>query len=138
MNRNLTIIVLFASLFATSGWSLTVTPTTRLNLRPDASTKMKPITVLTPGTPPPMLEVIDNKSKTGWYQVESESGKKGWVSAQYVREITFGTDENGETETSDDEVMENNDTASDVDEDAEAEEQNDEALEDDTESTVEE
>lgn len=60
----------------------THTVKTRLNLRPSASVKTTPITLLAAGTP------VEYISGTGdWYYVNTEASGQGWCSSSYLSSI---------------------------------------------------
>ncbi len=52
-----------------------------VNLRSDASTNIKPITLL---TPPAVLTLLDTDKQNGFYHVRTSDSKEGWVWAKNV------------------------------------------------------
>jgi hypothetical protein len=60
------------------------TPTNYLNVRQDSSSSSEILTRINPGEMYPLLE--ENSSGT-WYKIEYETGKEGWVSAQYAKKF---------------------------------------------------
>lgn len=58
------------------------TPTGWLRVRAEASTASEEIARVNPGEQYPLLD-----EKNGWYQIEYETGKKGWISAQYADKL---------------------------------------------------
>ncbi len=52
-----------------------------VNLRSDASTNTKPITLL---TPPAQLTLLDPDKQNGFYHARTSSGQEGWVWAKNV------------------------------------------------------
>ncbi len=52
-----------------------------MNLRSDASTSIKPITLL---TPPAQLTLLDPEKQNGFFHVRTSDGKEGWVWAKNV------------------------------------------------------
>jgi len=58
------------------------TPTGWLRVRDGPGTSNQEITKVNPGDEFPYL-----KKESGWYKIEYEDGKEGWVSASYVEEL---------------------------------------------------
>lgn len=58
------------------------TPTGWLRVRSSPSTASSELAKVNPGEKYPLLE-----EKSGWYKIEYEEGKTGWISAQYASKI---------------------------------------------------
>lgn len=58
------------------------TPTGWLRVRESASTAATEVSRVDPGGKYPFLE-----EENGWYKIEYEEGKKGWISGQYAQKI---------------------------------------------------
>jgi len=69
---------------AVGGHQVTIkeTPTGWLRVRAEASTTSEEIARVNPGEQYPLLD-----EKDGWYQIEYETGKKGWISGQYATKL---------------------------------------------------
>ena len=59
------------------------TPTGWLNVRSEPSTAGKEETVLTKINPGEVYKFIE-ANETGWYKIEYEKGKQGWISGKYA------------------------------------------------------
>ena len=55
------------------------TPTGFLRVRFDATTSASEVARLNPGVKVPFLD-----EKSGWFKVEYETGKEGWISSRYA------------------------------------------------------
>jgi hypothetical protein len=63
------------------------TPTGFLRVRSEASTLADEVGQVSPGE---KYNLISTDEKTGWYEVEFEIGKSGWISSQYAKKIEAG------------------------------------------------
>jgi hypothetical protein len=61
------------------------TPTGYLRVRKEASTLGDEVGRVEPGKKYNLVSIDD---KTGWYEIEFEKGKNGWISNQYAKKIT--------------------------------------------------
>jgi hypothetical protein len=73
------VIAVFVVVGVASAQSLVVKR--NVNLRSDASTSIKPITLL---TPPAQLTLLDPDKQNGFYHARTSDGKEGWVWAKNV------------------------------------------------------
>jgi hypothetical protein len=63
------------------------TPTGFLRVRSEASTLADEVGQVNPGE---KYNLISIDEKTGWYEIEFEAGKSGWISSQYAKKISSG------------------------------------------------
>jgi hypothetical protein len=61
------------------------TPTGYLRVRSQASSTADEVGKVNPGQRYPLISI---DSKTGWYEIEYEKGKNGWISNQYAKKIS--------------------------------------------------
>ena len=70
------------------------TPTGFLRVRSGPSTANEEVVQVKPGERYPLLETDE---ETGWFKIEYEEGKEGWISNQYAKKV--GEEEEGATPT---------------------------------------